>query len=189
MKRNYVFLAKGFEELEAVTIIDLLRRAGLCVELISAVEDSLEVPGAHGIVVKAEKSLDEVDAAEADWLLLPGGFDGTTNLAASEKVSTLLKNHAAAGGNIGAICAAPAIVLAPLGLLKGREATCYPGLEDKCVEGGAKMVNIPVVTDRNLITGNGPAAAIEFAAAVIAHALNVNVAREVTEGLLYNRDY
>lgn len=189
MKRNYVFLADGFEELEAITIIDLLRRAGLCVETVSAMKGTLTVTGAHGIAVQAEEGLDKVDLDLADWMIVPGGFDGTTNLAANPTVGKLIKEHNERGGKIAAICAAPAIVLAPLGVIKDHEVTVYPGLEDKCREGGAKLMNIPVVTDRTIITGNGPAAAMEFAIAIIANTVSVAAAREVAAGLLYSRDY
>ena len=189
MKRNYVFLADGFEEMEAVATIDILRRAGLCVEVVSAKKDTLEVIGAHGITIVAQEGLDKVDPDLADWMIVPGGMDGTSNLAANEKVGKLLKDHFAKGGKLAAICAAPAVVLAPLGILKDYEATVYPGMEDACRKGGAKMLNIPVVTDRNLITGNGPASAMEFAMAIVSNTVGVAAEREVGAGLLYSRDY
>lgn len=188
MKRNYVFLADGFEELEAVTVIDLLSRAGLCVETVSTKADTLSVTGAHGIVVEADEGLDKVDPELADWMIVPGGMDGTTNLAANAKVCELLKGQSAKGGRIAAICAAPAIVLAPLGIVKGHEVTVYPGLEDKCREGGARMLNVPVVTDGPVVTGNGPAAAMEFALAIIDSTVGTGVSKEVAGALLYDRD-
>ncbi len=189
MKRNYVFLADGFEEIEAVTPIDVLRRAGLSVEVISIKDDTLEVTGAHGVVVKAEYGLDRVDLDLADWIIIPGGLDGSNNLAASAKVGQLLKDHSANGGKIAAICAAPALVLAPLGLVKDREVTVYPGMEEGCRKGGAKMISVPVATDRNLITGNGPAAAMEFSYAIVAHTLSSNIATEIADAMQYHRDY
>lgn len=155
MKRNYVFLADGFEEVEAVTVIDVLRRAGLCVEVISAVKDRLDVTGAHGVVIRADHDLSRVDPDLADWMIIPGGLDGTLNLAASAEVGDLLKKHNDRHGKIAAICAAPANVLAPLGIVKDREVTVYPGMEDACRAAGAKMINVPVATDGVLITGNG----------------------------------
>lgn len=185
MKRNYLFLADGFEELEAIAVIDLLRRAGMDVCVISAVEGRLEVKGAHDIVVTADASIEAVNLEEAEWLILPGGYGGTTNLASTAAVNNLLLAQSERGGRIAAICAAPTIVLAPLGLLKGRKATCYPGMEAPCIEGGAEMVNSRAVVDGNLITGNGPASAIEFAAAIIENTVGAEIARQVTEGLLY----
>lgn len=189
MKRNYVFLADGFEEVEAVTPIDVLRRAGLCVEVISTKPDTLEVTGAHGIVVKADYGLDRVDLDLADWIIIPGGLDGSNNLAASAKVGELLKAHNAKGGKIAAICAAPALVLAPLGIIKDREVTVYPGMEEGCRAGGAKMINVPVATDGVLITGNGPAAAMEFSYAIVAHTISTNAARDIADAMQYHRDY
>lgn len=188
MKRNYVFLADGFEELEAVAVIDVLRRADLCVEVVS-IKDDLDVTGAHGIVVKADEGLDRVDPELADWMIIPGGMDGTTNIAACAKAGELIKAHAAKGGRVAAICAAPAIVLAPLGVIKGYEVTVYPGMEQPCRDAGATMLNVPVVTDRNIITGNGPAAALEFALAIVSNTTSVDVSRQIAEAMQFRRDY
>lgn len=191
MKRNYVFLADGFEELEAVAVIDVLRRAGLCVETVAVTNgiDGLDVTGSHGVTIKAEEGLDAVDLDLADWMIIPGGLDGTNNIAANTKAGDLIKAHAAKGGRIAAICAAPAIVLAPLGVIKDYEVTVYPGMEQPCRDAGAKMINVPVATDRNIITGNGPAAAIEFALAIVSNTVNVGLMNEIAAAMQYHRDY
>lgn len=184
---NYVFLAEGFEELEAIAVIDMLRRAGMNVNVVSAAGNGLEVAGAHGLVVKAESFLADIEVAEADRMILPGGYDGTMNLAACEPFTDMLAAHFNRGGKVAAICAAPSIVLAPLGLLKGRKATCYPGMEEPCVAGGAVMAGCRAVVDGNLITGNGPASAIEFASAVITDTVGAEAAAQVEAGMLYDR--
>lgn len=183
MKRNYVFLAQGFEEIEALTVVDVMRRAGLETLTVS-VNDEPQVIGAHGIPVVADLMYTEVKFNDADWLILPGGMPGASNLAASDALCSLIKTHFADGGNVAAICAAPAVVLAPLGVLKGRDATCYPGFEKGCLEGGARMQSGRVVADGNLITANGPASAMPFALAIAARTAGTEAAAQVGAGML-----
>ena len=128
MKKNYVFLADGFEEVEALTSVDVMRRAGMDVVTVS-INEGLEVTGAHGVTVLADSLFEDQDYSDAEWLVLPGGVPGAPNLAAHEDLCTLLKAHDEQGGHIGAICASPAVVLAPLGILSQRHAVCYPGME------------------------------------------------------------
>lgn len=184
MKTSYVFLAPGFEEIEAITPIDILRRAGMKVSVV-AVSAAKEVAGAHGISVVADIKLDDVQLDNADFLILPGGMPGATNLFESQQLCQMLKQHAADGGKIAAICASPAVVLAPLGLLDGLEATCYPGFEDGCRQHGAKMLDQRVVMTPNIITGNGPSSAAQFALAIVANAAGDTKAQEVAEQMLY----
>ena len=132
MKTMYVFLADGFEEIEALAPIDVMRRAGLAVTTVS-VTGNLTVQGAHGILVVADAAFDALDDADAALLFLPGGLPGATNLEAHAGLGTLLKAKANAEGVVlSAICAAP-LVLGGLGLLQGKQATCYPGFENTMV--------------------------------------------------------
>ena len=182
MKKSYLFLAEGFEEIEALTVVDVMRRAGMPVVTVSVTEE-LEVLGAHGIKVKADAVIGDIDCVDAEWLIAPGGMPGSTNLAECDLLTAALKKHYAKGGRIAAICAAPAVVLAPLGILDGRDATCYPGFEEKCDK--AVMRDTPVVALDNLITANGPASALRFALSIVANSLGEGIANEVGSGMLF----
>ena len=140
----YIFLADGFEEIEALAPVDILRRAEVDVKMVS-INDKLEVTGSHGIAVHADVLLKEV-SEKADMLILPGGMPGTLNLQKCQPLCDMLKK---ADGYVAAICAAPS-VLGGLGLLKGKKATCYPGFEDKLE--GAECVCDPVVVSGKTIT-------------------------------------
>lgn len=177
---NYVFLADGFEEVEALATVDVLRRCGIEVQTVS-ISYSEEVTGAHGIIVKADKVLDYSMLQDADFLILPGGLPGATNLRDCEALQEVLKQHAAKGGNLAAICAAP-MVLGGLGLLEGKEATCYPGFEKYMI--GAKPGSLPVVQDGNVITGKGPAFAFAFGLKIAEAIKGKEVARDVAAGML-----
>ena len=184
MNTSYLFLATGFEDMEAIATIDILRRAGIEVKSVS-ITDTKEVTSAHGITITADVLFDETDFSDAIWLILPGGLPGATNLAACKPLTTLLTEHNRAGRNIAAICASPAVVLAPLGILDGRVAVCYPIFLGKMPN--AKKGFTPVVTDGNIITANGPASAVLFALSIVAKTKGEEIAREVAEGLLlYN---
>lgn len=183
MNRSYIFLATGFEEIEAIATADVLRRAGMEVSLVAIHKDRL-VTGAHGITVAADMILAGADLSDADWLICPGGMPGAEHLYKDAALAAALKAHAAAGRHIAAICAAPAVVLAQLGLLKGKNATCYPGFEDMLRAGGANHMAERVVKDGNIITANGPSSAIPFALAIVAEALDEAAARTVAQGML-----
>jgi len=174
-KNIIVLLAEGFEEVEAVTPIDYLRRAGIEVT-VAALGRELIVRGARGIRLAADAALDDL-AGEGrlepsfwDGVVVPGGLPGADNLAASRRVGDFLKAMAEAGKTIAAICASPARVLSPLGLLAGKKYTCYPG-EEKNVSAslsdGAEWKEERVVVDGNLITSRGAGTAGEFAQAII----------------------
>ncbi len=152
-----LFLANGFEEIEALATLDILRRAGLRVVTVGV--GKTEIKGAHGIVVRADCSEKEQPAGHAEMIILPGGMPGAKNLAESERVSSAVKKAMETGAFIGAICAAPGVVLSKLGALKGRRWTCYPGYET----GEGEYTAERCVTDGNLITANGPGAAFLFA--------------------------
>lgn len=181
MHRSFIFLAEGFEEIEALSVVDVLRRAGMDIKTVSITE-SKEVMGAHGITVKADLTFKEADFANSEWLILPGGMPGATNLAADEALCDLLKVHK---GKIAAICASPGVVLAPLGLLEGREVTCYPGFDEACRQHGAVVRDVPVMALNNLITGNGPSAALRFALAIVANSLGESTAQQVGSAMLF----
>ena len=182
MKPSFLFLAPGFEEVEALTVVDVMRRAGMDIKTVS-ITPYIMVTGAHGIAVKADQLFTDVKFDEVEWLILPGGLPGSDNLAAYAPLSTLLKSHAAAGGKIAAICAAPAVVLGSLGLLDGREATGYPGTQSSVEK--AVWRDTPVVALDTLVTGNGPASALRFALAIVANSMGENIAQTIGSGMLF----
>ncbi|MDR1464124.1 MAG: DJ-1/PfpI family protein [Oscillospiraceae bacterium] len=160
----YVFLAEGFEELEALAPTDLLRRAG--VEAATVGVGGKTVAGSHGIPVTCDLILDELRLGEApDGVILPGG-PGYAGLETSPAVLELVRRTASAGGLVAAICAAPSI-LGRMGLLAGREACCFPGYEETLK--GARISMAPVVRDGNMITARGAGAAVPFALELIAY--------------------
>jgi 4-methyl-5(b-hydroxyethyl)-thiazole monophosphate biosynthesis len=181
-KKALVFLADGFEEVEAVTPIDYLRRAGIEVTTAS-LGGSKTVTGAHGLPVIADSLITELPEGTAwDALVCPGGMPGASNIAASASAAALLKAQAASGRWIAAICASPAVVLAALGLLQGRRFTCYPRMEDRVR--GAHWSAGDVVTDGNIITSRGAGTAGFFAAAIIGAVLNQEAADKVAGSVL-----
>ncbi len=182
MNTSYLFLAQGFEEIEALTVIDVMRRAGMDVKTVS-VSDEYKVAGAHGIPVEADLLIADADLDDAEWLIAPGGMPGSVNLHECSKLNDAFAKHNAKGCKIAAICAAPAVVLAPLGILDGKDATCYPGFEDACPK--AVMRDVPVVVHGNLITGNGPASATLFALAIVAASMGEEIAKEIGGGMLF----
>jgi len=187
MNTSYLFLADGFEEIEALTCVDVLRRADMPVVTVS-ISDTLEVTGAHGVTVKADSLFNDNNYQDALWLILPGGIPGAPNLAAHSALRMTLIDHNRKGGKIAAICASPAVVLGPIGILSNRNAVCYPGLEQTVP--GVRWGVRPVASDDNVVTGNGPAAATSFALAIIAHTVGRDKAVEVADGmLLYAGDF
>lgn len=185
MKESYIFLAPGFEEIEAITPIDVLRRAGMPVKIVS-VTDSMIVTGAHGVGIKAEMLYDDAAIGRAEWLILPGGLPGADNLHEHMPLLGLLQRQKESSGNIAAICAAPAVVLGAENMLEGYKATCYPGFEDKLI--GAEYLDEKVVVDRNIITGNGPSSALLWSLAIVAKTLGEEKSREVATGMLLYHD-
>lgn len=159
----YIFLADGFEEIEALVPLDILRRADFEVETVSITND-MEVVGSHGLRVICDTTIGLISPELADLLILPGGMPGSDNLAFSEKLADILVRHNESGKWLAAICAAP-YVLGQLHILEGKQATCYPGYEDKLL--GAEYINQSVVVSQNVITGNGAGAAIKFAFKIV----------------------
>ncbi|MCD7832421.1 MAG: DJ-1/PfpI family protein [Lachnospiraceae bacterium] len=181
MGKAYVFLADGFEEIEGLTVVDLLRRAGIEVQTVSIME-RVQICGSHGIEVKADLLFDELDAEEAQLLVLPGGMPGTTHLAEHEGLAKLLKEQDAAGRRIAAICAAPT-VLGGLGLLEGRTAVCYPGLEEKLT--GATVTTNPVEVSGNVTTSRGMGTAIPFGLSLIVQLLGADTAEKLAKSIVF----
>ncbi len=181
-KRAFIFLAEGFEEIEAISSIDLLRRAGIDTQII-AMDENLEVLGANGIKLKADTSITNVEKEEVDALVLPGGLPGADNLYASSALQTMLLKQNERKALIAAICASPAVVLGTLGLLKGKNATCYPSFEDKMLE--AKPSRLDVVKDEHIITGKGPALSIAFALAIIEALVGKEQRDTIAQGILF----
>ena len=161
----YVFLADGFEEIEALTPVDLLRRAGVEVKTVSIYPDRKNVTGARAIEVKADITIDGVDTGMADIIVLPGGMPGTVNLLECRELMDMVDEQNGQKKRIAAICAAPARILGSKGLLKGKKATCYPGLEN--MMDGATPVIKTVVTDENITTSRGLGTALDFACELI----------------------
>jgi 4-methyl-5(b-hydroxyethyl)-thiazole monophosphate biosynthesis len=174
-------LATGFEEVEAITIIDLLRRAEIPVT--TAALDGREVLGAHGGVVQADFTWEELDEAEITAIVLPGGMPGATNLRDDRRVLSMVERLAREGQLTAAICAAP-MVLGKAGLLgDGCEYTCYPGMDD-FFQGYGPRTEAAVIRSGQILTGRGPGAAMEFGLAVIEALEGSSKAAEVAAGLL-----
>ena len=174
---NYLFLDNGFEEIEAVTTIDLLRRAGVELTTVS-MTGNLQVNGAHGITVKADALFADIAFADTGMMILPGGG---VMLGDHEELCNLLRTHNDAGGMIAAICAAPA-VLGKLGILEGKQATCYPGFEEAL---GESYVGGLVVESKNVITAKGPGLSSDFAFCLIEKLKGAEVADEVYDAAQY----
>ncbi len=184
-KTSYIFLAPGVEEVEAVATVDALRRADIPVVTV-AVDNDLQIKGATGQTLVADSLISEVDTSDADWLIVPGGDPGAQNLYANADVRAKITAHYAKGGRIASICAGPAVVLAPLGVLKGKKATCYPGLGDAINSNGGEYVKQVVVVEPGLITSEGPGTTLPFAIEVIRATKGDKAASDVASGMLVN---
>ncbi len=174
-KRAGILLAEGFEEIEAVIPIDLLRRGGVEVLIIGVTHR--EVTGAHGITITSDVLLENVDPQGLDAVILPGGMPGSSNLAESHGAAQLIKKLTISGKIVAAICAAPAIVLSPLGVLDGKEAVCYPGMESHAPQSAFKDKG--VLVDGTLVTAQGPGKSAEFALALLEMLQGSDTARQV----------
>lgn len=175
-----VHLATGFEEVEALTAVDIMRRVDLDAHLVS-VTDDIYVEGAHGITVKADFMFDDIDYSKCDMIVLPGGLPGVHNLRDHEGLRSEILKFAQEDKGLAAICAAP-LVFGDLGILEGRKATIYPGMEEELK--GAEPLDFPVVRDMNIITSQGPGTAMRFAVALVSYFKGKEVADELEEDLL-----
>ena len=185
MAKVYVFLANGFEDIEALIPVDVLRRGGVEVVTVSAVDDSQVVESAHGVQMVADAMIADCDFRDADLLMLPGGMPGASNLFEHPAVCKAVEAQHAAGRRVAAICAAPAVVLAQLGILNGRRATCYPGFEPLLQKGGATYTADLVTVDGLITTAEGPAAALPYAYELLAQLVSPQTADQVAEGMRY----
>ena len=190
MKGVYIFLANGFEEIEALATLDVLRRGGVDVKTVSVLYDKF-VTGSHKTTVvadmtygefKAEVQLDGTD--ESDVMIFPGGMPGTRNLAENGEIINFMRLHYAEGGAVAAICAAPGLVVSQLPRLHGKHFTCFDGFEDAPVARGGIYEQKPAVRDGNLITGRGAGCAVEFGLAILAHLKGEEAAAAVRHSLM-----
>ncbi|MEK6733251.1 MAG: DJ-1 family glyoxalase III [Candidatus Omnitrophota bacterium] len=163
VKKAVILLATGFEEIEAVTVVDILRRAGI--DVVIAGIENFSVIGSHGITVSADKRLSDVKH-DFDAVILPGGMPGAMHLHNSSEVNDFIKDMNAKRVLIAGICAAPSVVMAPIGILDDKSATCYPGDQIDFAK-NTKYKDEAVVVDGNIITSQGPATAMEFAFAIV----------------------
>ena len=175
-----IHLATGFEEIEAITVIDVLRRANLDVKSVS-VTGTLNVTGAHNIQVVADQLFEEADYLNATMIILPGGMPGSSNLMNHKGLTAELIKFNSSKKNIAAICAAP-MILGSLGMLQGRNAVCYPGFEPKLT--GAKIHQVPVARDEHIITSRGVGTALDFAHEIVSLLKGKSSAEELKNALL-----
>lgn len=181
MSKVYVFLADGFEEIEGLTVVDLLRRAKIDLTTVSVMGRE-EITGSHQITVKADTLIENIVPTEEDMLVIPGGMPGTLHLRDCEALSGFLKAANEKESQIAAICAAPT-VFGSLGFLNGRKAICYPGMEDGLV--GAEVTVEPVVTDGHITTSRGLGTAIPFALRLISILKDEETARAIADSIVY----
>lgn len=179
MKKISVFLAEGFEEIEALSVVDICRRGQIEVKTVS-VTGHKQVMGAHGIAVHADEVYDNIDFDQMDGIVLPGGMPGTVNLGAHQGVVAQVKAFDAAGKLTAAICAAPS-VFANAGILDGKEATVYPGCEVE--DANVTWKKDPVVKTGHIITGKGPGVAALFALELVAYLQGEDLAGQIRDGL------
>ena len=184
MKKVYVFLADGFEDVEALIPIDVWRRGGVDVTTVS-ISDFPLVNSAHGVNIEADIMFEQGEFDDADLIFLPGGMPGASNLFAHKGVCKAVVDQFAAGKKVAAICASPAVVLAPLGILEGKRATCYPGFESVLAENNATYTGDLFTVDGNVTTGEGPAAAFPFAYELLAQLVNKQTADQIAEGMRF----
>lgn len=181
--KTIVFLADGFEEIEALTVVDYLRRMDIEVEMVSITEDK-KVKGAHDIEVMADSLLNDLkDVSKYDGVVIPGGMPGASNLRDDERVIEIVREQDKKDKLIGAICAGP-IVLERAGIIEGKKVTSYPGFEDDLEKSNYLLDG--VVVDKNIITGRGPAYAVDFAIEIVKYLLGEEKSSELEDDILYS---
>ena len=181
MSKACIFLADGFEEIEGLTVVDILRRAGVEIHMVSITGET-KVTGSHGIEIKCDTCIGQENFSETELFVLPGGMPGTKNLEACKALTDQLKRFYESGRLIGAICAAPQI-FGHLGFLKNRKACIYPGMEAELI--GAEVTYDPVVQSDNVITSRGMGTAIAFGLQIIANLLDQKSADELAAKIVY----
>ena len=184
MKPSFLFLSKGFEEISAVAVVDVLRRAGVEVKMVS-MTNGHNVTGAHGITIMADELFEKVQFDKTDFLILPGGLESTKDLTENEDFRLLLQDHYNKGLRIAAIGESPAL-LGELGMLKDKNATSVPGYEDFLL--GATYTGVPVEMQGKIITGRSPEDAMKFAIAIVSVLQGKDVADKVAHELLMSPD-
>ncbi len=204
MAKVAVFIAPGFEEIEAFTVVDYLRRANVSVSLVAvppenSTKNEIVVVGSHGITVIADNTLrdfiDLMEGKEPDAIYLPGGMPGAKNLAANQYLFQLITKMDRKGKLVTALCASPAVVLAQTGILENRKWTCYPGMEEnlaeycgsslkakELTENSRHVKDVPFVLDNNLLTGRGPGTAEQFAMKLVEILTSADTAKEIHDG-------
>ena len=181
MEHVFVFLADGLEEIEGLTVVDILRRGGIETTTVS-ITDQREVTGSHNIELRADVIFDEADFSQGTLFVLPGGMPGTKYLGAHKGLCDLVTRAKADGRRIAAICAAPS-VFGDLGLLQGEKACCYPGLEERLA--GAQVLYDEVVVSGQVTTSRGMGTAIPFALSLLGQLTDPGKAGEMAEGIVY----
>ena len=181
MEKIYVFFAPGFEDIEALSIIDVCRRANLPVVTVSTTGEQ-SVVSAHNVPIVTDALFEELDYSDAALIFLPGGMPGATNLYAHEGLREVILAQYEAGKPLGAICAAP-LVYGRMGLLKGRKTTCYPGFEAELQ--GAIPTGELIVCDDQFFLGKGPGAALRLGYAIVEHFCGKEKANDICAGMLY----
>ena len=183
MAQIALFLAEGFEEIEALTVVDLCRRAGLNIDMVS-VTDDFTVKGSHGITVSADKTIEDVDFDNTDMLVLPGGMPGTINLEKTESLMRQVKMFNSAGRYLSAICAAPGI-FGRAGILQGKKACIFPGLEGELKGADVRMSETTV--DGHILTSRGMGTAIPFGLAIVERFCGKEAAEELGKKVVYRQ--
>lgn len=178
-----VMLGNGFDEIEAFAPVDVMRRAGMEVYTVSMTENRL-VKGATGNLVVADMAVADLQPGQIDWLVFPGASKGAPAVSLGESLRAVVEEHWRRGGKVAAICAAPALVLGPLGIIDGTEATGYPFLKEDFEQCGGRYSDIPVVATDRLITSQGPGTALEFALAIVRAAKGEAVEKALREGMV-----
>lgn len=190
MKGVYIFLAEGFEDVEALGTADVLRRGGVDVKLVST-NDSPFVVSSHGVAVGVDFTIEDIDAnpegtTEKDLMIFPGGMPGTEHLAADEDLMELMKGHYDCGGSLAAICAAPGLVLSKLGkaALKGTQVTCFDGFESYLEACGAEFIPRPAIKSGRIITGRSAGHALSFGLEILKLIKGEKAAENVRKSLM-----
>ena len=183
MSRLGIFIADGCEEVEALTVVDIVRRAKLEIDMIS-INGTKQVTSSRNVTFMTDTTKEEADFSAYDGIILPGGMPGTLNLGAHAGVTAQVKAFAEAGKLVCAICAAPS-VLGACGILNGKKATCHPGFEEKLT--GASVSYDNVVTDGNVITSRGMGTVIDFGLAIVSYFGSEELVEDVRKHLVYNR--
>ena len=182
MAKVYVFLADGFEDVEALIPVDVLRRGGVDVVTVSTNGEQV-VESAHGVGIIADVLFEDADFSDADLLMLPGGMPGASNLFEHQGVCEALMQQFEQGKKISAICAAPAVVLAQLGILDGKQATCYPGFE-QMLQNAIYTADL-VTVDGQITTAEGPAAAFPYAYELLSQLVDKQTSDQIAEGMRF----